>query len=85
MLFVLYSYSSNKSWRLPKSSCPDFWVKNSNGECCNYHSKTSECKPFDLSEENFCNTVKNEIIPNGYIWDGITYGFGNSPPCVRNM
>jgi len=81
MLFVLYSFSSNKSWRLPKSSCPDFWVKTSNGECCNYHSKTKQCDTFDLSEESLCNTVK-DIYKNGYDWDGITYGFGNSPPCA---
>ena len=79
MLFILYSFSSDKNWRLPISSCPDFWTKN-NGQCCNYRSKTPQCDTFDLSKETFCNTVKH-IYSSGYVWDGITYGFGNSPPC----
>jgi len=82
MLFVLYSFSSNKEWRLPTYSCPDFWIKDGDN-CCNYRNKdvNNQCVKFDLSDENFCDTVKM-IYKNNYTWDGITYGFGKTAPCT---
>ena len=85
MLFVLYSFSSNKEWRLPKGSCPDFWVSDENGNCCNYHNaENSTCQKFDLSNENLCDVAKIAYA-NNYPWDGITYGFGKNPPCSISL
>jgi len=73
-IILLISYSK-KEWRLPPSSCPDFWVKGSDNYCYNLHKiqyekfLTQPKQKFDLDEEN----IKKYKL-GGVNWDGITYG-----------
>jgi len=81
-IFLAFSYSK-KTWRLPPSSCPDFWVKKQDGSCYNIHKLTYGDNPLITSQlfDTFnCDNI-NAIRKQQIIWDGITYGVGANDPC----
>jgi len=90
-IVLVLSYSK-KEWRLPPSSCPDFWIKKNDGVCYNPRNISYEGNPVSTSDTfvltcddavNDGVTVSgiNSIRSRNIIWDGITYGYGSNNPC----
>lgn len=81
-IIMVLSYSK-KEWRLPPLTCPDFWIKKTDGICYNTHKIKYNGNPL-ISSSTFdtsnCDGI-NSIRSKGITWDGVTYGYGSNNPC----
>jgi hypothetical protein len=97
MLFILLvsltiigfmlSYAKDEGWPPTVGACPDYWMLD--GTVCNNVNKTGSstvagCQAnTDFSTMNTACKKYDWATKCGVAWDGITYGYGKTKPCVK--